>query len=212
MTLKGIEISGTTFMVEDTQAVHVNDGYATEAFVSAFTYDKQTIDDKVASGGTFVPTLYYQKSETSSKTEIDDAMAEKLAVSDFQTYSGVVASELSGKASQSLVDTLSGQIQTISSSTSGDVTIISGDIVTISGDVITISGNVETISEDVESISGDVVSLSNDFTAHTSNTEIHVTSAQTATWDAKPNVVMCTEAEWATISGSTVNGYIYLVY
>ena len=198
MTLKGIEISGTTFMVEDTQAVHVNDGYATEAFVSAFTYDKQTIDDKVASGGTFEPTLYYQKSETSSKTEIDDAMAEKLAVSDFQTYSGVVASELSGKASQSLVDTLSGQIQTISSSTSGDVTIISGDIVTISGDV--------------ESISGDVVSLSNDFTAHTSNTEIHVTSAQTATWDAKPNVVMCTEAEWATISGSTVNGTIYLVF
>jgi hypothetical protein len=39
-------------------------GYATEAFVSAYTYDKETIDEKVAGGGTFDPTQYYNKTAT----------------------------------------------------------------------------------------------------------------------------------------------------
>lgn len=47
-------------------------GYATEAFVSAFTYDKATIDEKVAGGGTFDPTQYYNKTAT------DELLAEKL--------------------------------------------------------------------------------------------------------------------------------------
>ena len=52
-------------------------GYATEAFVSAYTYDKATIDEKVASGGTFDPTNYYNKTEVnnivnSAKTEVEN--------------------------------------------------------------------------------------------------------------------------------------------
>ena len=41
-------------------------GYATEQWVSGFTYDKDTIDRKISSGGTFDPTLYYTKNETNS--------------------------------------------------------------------------------------------------------------------------------------------------
>ena len=48
--------------------------YDVKTYVSGFTYDKDTIDNKIASGGTFDPTLYYKKDETSSKTEIDDAL------------------------------------------------------------------------------------------------------------------------------------------
>jgi hypothetical protein len=51
-----------------------------------------------------------------------------------------------------------------------------------------------------------------DFSAHTANTSIHVTTTEKNTWNAKADVVMCTEAEWQNISGSTVNGTIYLVY
>ena len=58
-------------------------GYATEEYVQDYTYNKAIIDSKDA---------------------------EKLDISDFQTYSGTVASELSGKASQSLVDALSGTV------------------------------------------------------------------------------------------------------
>jgi hypothetical protein len=280
-------------------------GYATESYVQNYTYDKQTIDDKVAQGGTFDPTQYYnkaatdalldekldvtaytptdlsnyyQKNETSSKTEIADALAEKLAVSDFQTYSGTVASELSGKASQSTVDTLSEQIQSISSSTTGDVTVISGDVITISGDVASISNDLSahtantnihvttaqtsvwdakqnaltagsgiSITNNVISVTGGTEGITSaqcqaqidqsisgktnqsDFSAHTANTSIHVTTAQTASWDAKsnfsgsyndltnkptiPSIWSGTEAQWSQISGGTLdNNTIYLVF
>lgn len=49
-------------------------GYATEAFVSAYTYDKDTIDEKVAGGGSFDPTQYYNKTAT------DALLDEKLDV------------------------------------------------------------------------------------------------------------------------------------
>ena len=49
-------------------------GYATEAFVSAYTYDKSTIDEKVAGGGSFDPSQYYNKTAT------DALLDEKLDV------------------------------------------------------------------------------------------------------------------------------------
>lgn len=41
-------------------------GYATEQWVSSFTYDQATIDEKVAEGGTFDPTQYYNKTATNA--------------------------------------------------------------------------------------------------------------------------------------------------
>lgn len=59
----------------------------TQAYVSGFTYDKATIDQKVAEGGTFDPTQYYTKTATDAllankadtattytKTEVDNAI------------------------------------------------------------------------------------------------------------------------------------------
>lgn len=44
-------------------------GYVTDAEMSAYTYDKQTIDDKIAQGGTFDPTQYYNTAQTNSLIE-----------------------------------------------------------------------------------------------------------------------------------------------
>ena len=44
-------------------------GYVTDAEMSAYTYDKATIDEKVASGGTFDPTQYYNKTQTNELVE-----------------------------------------------------------------------------------------------------------------------------------------------
>lgn len=44
-------------------------GYATEAFVSGYTYDKNTIDEKVAQGGTFDPTQYFNTAQTINLVE-----------------------------------------------------------------------------------------------------------------------------------------------
>lgn len=43
--------------------------YATTAFVSGFTYDKATIDEKVAQGGIFDPTQYYNTAQTVNLVE-----------------------------------------------------------------------------------------------------------------------------------------------
>lgn len=44
-------------------------GYVTSIEMSAFTYDKATIDEKVAEGGTFDPTQYYNKTQTNALVE-----------------------------------------------------------------------------------------------------------------------------------------------
>ena len=44
-------------------------GYVTDAEMSAYTYDKQTIDDKIAQGGTFDPTQYYNTAQTNNLIE-----------------------------------------------------------------------------------------------------------------------------------------------
>ena len=59
----------------------------TQSYVSGYTYDKQTIDDKIAESGTFDPTQYYNKTATDTllaakantattytKTEVDNAI------------------------------------------------------------------------------------------------------------------------------------------
>ncbi len=86
----------------------------TQSYVSGFTYDKATIDQKVASGGTFDPDLYYDKTATDAllaakadtattytKTEVDTALGNKADTSavtavanDVQTVSGQVATKV----------------------------------------------------------------------------------------------------------------------
>lgn len=60
---------------------------------------------------------------------------------------------------------------------------------------------------------GDVANVSTALTAHTSDTTIHVTPEQVASWNLKPNVWCGSEADWALISGGTLDPQcIYLVY
>lgn len=64
----------------------------TDSAIAAYTYDKATIDQKVAEGGTFDPALYYDKTATDAllankadtattytKTEVDTALSGKQA-------------------------------------------------------------------------------------------------------------------------------------
>lgn len=144
---------------------------------------------------------------------VDEKDAGKLDVSAFTEYSGTVASELSGKASQGDVEVLSAQVQTI---VSGEVT--SAEVQTMIDQ--SVSGKADTSA---------VTSVNDALTAHTSNSDIHVTTAQTASWDAKsnfsgsyndltdkptiPSIWSGTEAQWSQISGGTLdNNTIYLVY
>ena len=74
-------------------------GLASETYVSNYTYDKATIDEKVAQGGTFDPTQYYNKTQTNqllsekadtattySKVEVDNLLGNKANQSDLNNY------------------------------------------------------------------------------------------------------------------------------
>lgn len=74
-------------------------GLASETYVSNYTYDKETIDEKVAQGGTFDPTQYYSKTQTNqllseksdtattySKVEVDNLLVNKANQSDLNNY------------------------------------------------------------------------------------------------------------------------------
>jgi hypothetical protein len=70
----------------------------------------------------FNPNNYYTKSETSGATEIATALAQKLAISDFNTYSGTVDTLINSKASQSDLDALNGVVTAHTADTTVHVT------------------------------------------------------------------------------------------
>lgn len=81
-------------------------GESTEDVMSQNAVTSELAKKQDASG----MTDYYTKSDTSGKTEISNALGEKLAISDFNTYSGAVDTAIGSKASQSDLNTLSGTV------------------------------------------------------------------------------------------------------
>lgn len=277
-----INVSGTSYYFGDLTtssalSAHVSDtsihqtSGEVEDMLTAYTYDKATIDEKVASGGTFDPANYYDKSET------DVLLDEKLDISTFNVYSGVVASEMVNKAENSDLEALEGtfsafsatvaaEIQELEASgmTSGavqdmltaytydkatidandaqklDITAFSAYSGTVASElsgkatesdlnalestfsafsatietVITSGGGVVSSSDCQTMIDNSISGKTNesDFSAHTANTTVHITADERTAWDAKPNVWIGTQSQWAAISGSSENGTIYLVY
>jgi hypothetical protein len=179
--IEDIEVSGVTEEEVDEKISSATSGMATEQWVEDQHY----------------LTEHQSLSGYATEEYVDEKDARKLDVSAFTEYSGTVASELSGKASQGDVEVLSAQVQTI---VSGEVT--SAEVQTMIDQ--SVSGKADTSA---------VTSVNDALTAHTSNSDIHVTTAQTASWDAKPSVWVGDETAWGQISGGTLEpNRIYLVY
>ena len=75
--------------------------YATKEYVSGFTYDKATIDEKVAGGGTFDPTQYYNKTQTN---ELLDNKLDASAYTPCDLSNYYTKSETNNKISSSTAD------------------------------------------------------------------------------------------------------------
>ena len=105
------EIDASSFivdgMVEDVELVTSGD---TTALVITWNTDAGSKTITLDVGDIFEADNYYTKSETSGATEISTALAEKLAISDFNTYSAATDTLINSKASQSDLDTLSGTV------------------------------------------------------------------------------------------------------
>lgn len=107
----------------------------TQAYVSGYTYDKSTIDQKISDSGTFDPTQYYTTANTYSKTEVNGLLDDKADTA--TTYT------------KTQVDTALGGKQ---------ATLVSGtNIKTVGGSSLLGSGNVATLHA---SLDGETLVLS----------------------------------------------------
>ena len=140
----------------------------TQSYVSGFTYDKATIDQKVASGGTFDPDLYYDKTAT------DALLAAKADTATTYTKTEVDAA-LSGKADASALTAVANDVQTVSGQVQTKVSTSDFNTYT-AATASAIDGKADTSA---------VTTVSDALTAHTANTNVHVTSAEKTTWNNK---------------------------
>lgn len=184
----------------------------TQSYVSGFTYDKATIDQKVAEGGTFDPDLYYDKTAT------DALLAAKADTATTYTKTEV-DNALSGKADTSAVTAVNDALTAHTANTSVHVTSaekttwnnksdFSGDYndLTNKPTIPTVPTNISDFTNDAGYITNDditgkadtsaVTTVSDALTAHTANTNVHVTAAEKAEWDDKAEVVELTQAQY----------------
>lgn len=148
-------------------------GYATESYVQGYTYDKATIDEKVAGGGTFDPTQYYNKTQT------NQFLSEKADTA--TTYSKVeVNSLLSNKADTTALNDYYNKSQT---------DVLLDEKLDASAYTPTDLSNYDTKSEVNTKISNATSIVNDALTAHTANTTVHVTQAEKNTWNSKLDVL-----------------------
>ena len=80
--------------------------YVTGEEMSAYTYDKATIDGKISGGGTFDPTSYY------TKTDVNGLLDDKVDTTAFTEYTGSVQTALEAKVDTTAFTEYSGSVQT----------------------------------------------------------------------------------------------------
>lgn len=183
--ITGVDLSDYTTTEQMNEAISAaTDGLATEEYVNAqissqtsdfvtgeqlssYTYDKATIDEKIAGGGIFDPTQYYTTAQTVNLVESAVTMVE------------------------------------------GEIPIVPTSNTAFTNDAGYITG----VDLSNYATTGDVNNVSTALTAHSSDTTVHVSSAEKSTWNNKANVWCGSEADWALISGGTLDSNtIYLVY
>lgn len=186
--------------------------YATKEYVSGFTYDKATIDEKVAGGGTFDPTQYYTTANTYNKTEVNNLLDDKLDASaytpcDLSNY--YTKSETNNQISSATADmatmTWVGQqgYLTEHQSLSGYATeqwVQNQGYLTEHQNLSAYSTTQEVTNMINQSVSGKadtsaVTNINSGLTSHTSNTSIHVTQTEKNTWNSK-------------VDSTTLNNYL----
>ena len=140
-----VVISGNTYGFTDLDAIHSLSGYATEQWVENYTYDKQTIDDKISSGGGSSSAI------TVLSGDVITISGDVVELSqDVQNISGDVVT-ISGDVSglETKLDTLSGKVDDKQDK------LIAGQGISISNsNVISTSGSVTEIGNGWDDIFG----------------------------------------------------------
>lgn len=148
-------------------------GYATEQYVQNYTYDKAAIDEKVAGGGTFDPTQYY------NKTQANALLAEKADTA--TTYSKVeVNNLLLNKADATALNDYYNKTQTDA--------LLDAKLDATAYTPTDLS-NYDTKSEVNTKISNATTLVNNALTVHTADSTCHVTSSEKSSWNGKQDAL-----------------------
>lgn len=100
----------------------------TQAYVTGYTYDKATIDQKIGEGGQFDPTQYYTTANTYSKTEVDTALSGKVNTSTYDTYTAATDTAIAGKQATLVSGTNIKTVGTNSLLGSGNIALMTASI------------------------------------------------------------------------------------
>ena len=132
----------------------------------------------------------------------------------YTAYTAATASEIAGKASQSALNTVSGQvssnttnISTVSgnvSSNTTNISTLSGNVSTVSGQVSTLSCKVSTNTSNISTVSGQVSTVSGKVSTNTSNISTLSGKVSTNTSD-----ISTLKSETLEIE---INGQTYIFY
>lgn len=177
--------------------------YATKEYVNGFTYDKETIDEKVAGGGTFDPTQYYNKTQTNEllDNKLDASAYTPCDLSNYYTKSET-NNQISSSTNDMATMTWVGQqgYLTEHQSLSGYATeqwVQNQGYLTEHQDLSNYA-----LKSEIPDISGkqDISGMTaytkiTAFTAHTADTNVHVTQTEKNTWNNK-------------VSQTTLNNYL----
>ena len=211
-----IRLSGQTYNIQDLNASKTVE--LTQAQYDALTVKDPNTFYVITDAQGADLSNYYTKSETSGATEISTALNakqdtlvsgtniktinnESILGSGNITIQGGGSSYTAGTGIDITNDVISvtGKVDTTTyeTYTAATATAIGNKLAT--SDFNTYSGTVDTAINSKASQS-DLSTLSGTVTAHTANTDIHVTTAQTAAWDAKQNALTI---DSTVTSGST---------
>jgi hypothetical protein len=157
-------------------------GLASETYVNNYTYDKATIDEKVAGGGTFDPTQYYNKTQTN---ELLDNKLDASAYTPCDLSNYYTKSETNNQISNATTDMAT------------KTWVQSQGYLTQHQDLSNYA-----LKSEIPDISGkqDISGMTaytqiTAFTAHAADTNVHVTQTEKNTWNNK-------------VSQTTLNNYL----
>lgn len=159
--------------------------YATKEYVSGFTYDKATIDEKVAGGGTFDPTQYYNKTQTNEllDNKLDASAYTPCDLSNYYTKAET-NNQISSATADMATTTWVGQQGYLTEHQSLSAYSTTQEVANMINQ--SVSGKADTSA---------VTNINSGLTSHTSNTSIHVTQTEKNTWNSK-------------VDSSTLNNYL----
>lgn len=158
--------------------------YVTSAQMSAYTYDKQTIDDKIAQGGSFDPTQYYNKTAT------DALLAEKADLSGLTSHTANTTVHVTSaeKNTWNNKSDFSGNYNDLTNKPTIH-TYSAGTGIDITNDVISVTGGSQPVDAYTKAESDAKFATITNFNSHSGNTTMHVTASEKNTWNGKQNAL-----------------------